>query len=265
MSTPSFGQSPVFGAAAPAASKAPPEEQPPARSTRTVVIAVAAGVVALSVLGGAAALVLGSFETGSSDVALPPSAVSTVEPSAAPSAPPEPLPTSAVQGRNVFVPLVEADAAASGDAVVDPVAAAATPSAVPTAAPTAAPVTASLLLPAVTRTVSVPGPVVTETVPGPTVTSSTPGPTRTVDRFAYDVEVASVEDPGTADSTATFVVNGTEHVVDKDGEFLELFVYNGYTLPDPSDPDDTTGTVMFTFGSSMWTVPVGTQIGLGPR
>ncbi|MFC3687376.1 hypothetical protein [Aquipuribacter hungaricus] len=110
----SFG-TPVAAPALPAAAT----EEPTATGRRTVVIAVAAGVAALGVLGGAAALVLG----GGSDVelaAVPPAAVQpvpSVEPSPA-STVSAPLPTAAVLGRNVFVPLVDdvgADAA-GGDA-----------------------------------------------------------------------------------------------------------------------------------------------------
>lgn len=268
MSTPSFGQSPVFGAAPPAV-QAAPAEPPPARSNKTVVIAVAAGVVALGVLGGAAALVLGSSDAGT-DVALPPGAVATVEPSVAPSTPEAPLPTSVVQGRNVFVPLVDpaGDAAAAAIAAPPAPPPAPAPTAAPTAAPVPIPITVSIPLPAVTRTVEVPGPVVTESVPGPTVTSSTPGPTQTVDRFAYAVKVVSVNDPDPAnspdipDSTAVFVVNGTEITVAEGEFFLDVFRYEGYT---PPGVDETDPSVIFAFGSTLWSITPGTTLGLGPR
>jgi len=267
MSTSSFGQPSPFGAPAPPP-PAPVDEPSAAKGNKTVVIAVAAGVVALGVLGGAAALVLGTGSSDTVDTALPPAAVSTVEPSATPSAPSAPLPTAAVQGRNVFVPLVE-DEAAVADDVVDPVAAAAaTPTAAPTTAPTSAPVSlpVSIPLPAVTRTLEVPGPVVTESVPGPTVTSSTPGPTQTVDRFAYAVEVVSFDDvdgdPLTPDdNTAVFTVNGTDHQVTQGDLFLEVFRYEGYV---PA-VDETEASVLFTFASTLWSVSPGTRLGLGPR
>ncbi len=266
MSTPSFGQPPAFGAPAVAGPPEPPSSEPP-RGRRTVVVAVAAGVLSLGVLGGVAALVIGGGDGDDVSTALPPAAVATVEPSAAPSAPAAPLPTAAVQGRNVFVPLVEADSAASGP-VPDPVAAAA-PATAPTAipVPTRAPTSSPLLLPlpAVTQTVAVPGPVVTQTLPGPTVTATTAGPVQMVDRFAYGVEVVSVTDPDpivTGDSTAVFRVNGTDQTVKEGAEFLEVFKYLGYTAPvAPS----TKETVRFDFGSSSWSLPTGSRIGLGPR
>ncbi len=99
-----------------------PEEAPVAsepepvttRSPRTVVVVAVAGVAALAVLGGAAALVLTSGDA-EVETALPASSVAPVEPSVAPStAAATPLPTSAVRGRNVFLPLV-ADAGSEGE------------------------------------------------------------------------------------------------------------------------------------------------------
>lgn len=109
------------------APQAPEPEPETSNGRRTVIIAVAAGVAALGVLGGAAALVLGSssdepvLEAG----AVPPSQA-PVEPSAeATLSTSSPLPTSPLRGRNVFVPLV-ADASdggagePSGDPTGDP-------------------------------------------------------------------------------------------------------------------------------------------------
>jgi len=99
---------PAFGQPAlPPPPSAP--EAPAASGRRTVVIAVAAGVVALGVLGGAAALVLSEGD-GVESAAIPPAGVNagpSVEPSALPSVS-APLPTAVTQGRNVFVPLVPA-------------------------------------------------------------------------------------------------------------------------------------------------------------
>ena len=267
MSTSSFGQSPVFGAAPPAV-QAAPAEPPPARSNKTVVIAVAAGVVALGVLGGAAALVLGSSDAGT-DVALPPGAVAAVEPSVAPSTPEAPLPTSVVQGRNVFLPLVDpaGDAAAAAIAAPPAPPPAPAPTAAPTAAPVPIPITVSIPLPAVTRTVEVPGPTVTTpgptvSTPGPTVT--TPGPTETLDPFAYYVSAVQVTDPDPAapGSTADFMVNGQLVTVQEGEVFLDFFRYLGYS---DAAPPETGATVRFVFGSDMWSVPTGRVIGLGPR
>lgn len=130
MSAQPFGQPPAFGSV-PAAPAAPPVAVPdePARGGRTVVIAVAAGVVALGVLGGAAVLVLSGDEPAATDQALAP-APAVVEPSTPATAEVStPLPTAAVLGRNIFVPLVAPPAAeGSGEAV---------PVAVPTSSPVA--------------------------------------------------------------------------------------------------------------------------------
>lgn len=135
-----FGQPPAFGAPVqPSTATAPPVEEP-TRSNKTLLIAVAAGVVALGVLGGATALVLSGEDGATDDLALPASSAAPVEPSIAPTtAASAPLPTVAVKGRNVFVPLVEPDAAAAAGAeVVDPVAAAvASAPPAPTSAPPA--------------------------------------------------------------------------------------------------------------------------------
>jgi hypothetical protein len=150
MSTQPFGQQSAFGAPAPTSSE-PAFEEPAKKSGKTVVIAVAAGVVALGVLGGAAALVLTSGGD-TAESALPPAPVASTEPSVAPTTEPaKPLPTAAVQGRNVFLPLVEEDdaaAAGEGDTVADP------QPAVATTAPTTAPTVAPLPLPAPTVTVT---------------------------------------------------------------------------------------------------------------
>lgn len=86
-----------------------------------VLLSVAGAVVALGVLGGAAALVLGGEPDDLGPVAAPVTPV--IEPSV--EAVPEPvtaLPTAAVQGRNIFVPLVSdagQDGAQAPDAVQD--------------------------------------------------------------------------------------------------------------------------------------------------
>lgn len=134
MSTSSFGQPTPFGTQAPPPNPAPAEEPAAGRSRKTVAIAVAAGVVALGILGGAAALALGSGDAVT-DQALPPAAVAVL-PSASPSAPSSPLLPEAVQGRNVFVPLVGTDADGAAEA-------AAVEGAVPAPAPTAGGTTAA--------------------------------------------------------------------------------------------------------------------------
>jgi hypothetical protein len=209
MSTQPFGQPPAFGAAPAPVQQAPVAEPP--KSGRTVLIAVAAGVVALGVLGGAAALVLSGGDD-TVDTALPPASVEPVEPTTSPTtAPATPLPTAAVQGRNVFVPLVEGDdaAAGGGDTVADP------QPPVATSAPTTAPIGSLPLSPlpapavTVTETVQVPGP--TTTVPGPTTT--VPGPTETVevvipgaDFGQLGIQVNEVVDAGSTTYPATFSV-----------------------------------------------------------
>lgn len=148
MSTQPFGQQPAFGAAAPAQQE-PTIEPPTKKSGKTVVIAVAAGVVALGVLGGAAAMVLTSGDDEPVDSALPPAAAPVEATPSATSVPATPLPTAAVQGRNVFVPLVDEGTGGAGEATGGPVAAA------PTAAPTTSGSTgAPLPLPAPTVTVT---------------------------------------------------------------------------------------------------------------
>jgi hypothetical protein len=149
MSTQPFGQQPAFGAAAPTTPE-PSWEEPAKKSGKTVVIAIAAGVVALGVLGAGAALVLSNGDE-TADSALPPAPVASTEPTVAPTTEPaKPLPTAAVQGRNVFLPLVEEDAEAAGEGAVvaDP------QPAVATTAPTTAPTVAPLPLPAPTVTVT---------------------------------------------------------------------------------------------------------------
>lgn len=250
MSTQPFGQQPAFGAAQAPAPPAPEIEEPK-KSGRTVVIAVAAGVVALGVLGGAAALVLTGPDGETVDTALPPASQAPTEPtSSATSARATPLPTAAVQGRNVFLPLVEESVEAGADGGgADPVASA--PTAAPTTAPTAAPA------PPVVQTVSVPGPTVVETVevPGPTTTVSVPSSTETVSTFVHDVTVVSVQDETVVDSPATFVVNDETIEVEKGDVFKTVFVYQGY--------DPVERVVSFNYGSDLWVVSVGTEIGLG--
>lgn len=89
-----------------------PQEAPepePVRSSRkrTVVVVATVGVVALGVLGGAAALMLSG---GEDDVLQAAPAPAVVEPQPEPTTSPvavAPLPVSAVRSRNIFVPLVE--------------------------------------------------------------------------------------------------------------------------------------------------------------
>lgn len=109
------------------APQAPEPEPETSNGRRTVIIAVAAGVVALGVLGGAAALVLGApsdepaLEAGAvtpSQAPVEPSAEATLSTSS-------PLPTSVLRGRNVFIPLIadasdEAGGEPSGDPTGDP-------------------------------------------------------------------------------------------------------------------------------------------------
>ncbi|WP_380168483.1 hypothetical protein [Jannaschia sp. R86511] len=93
----------------PSAPTPAPEPEPVVQGRgRTVAIVVTAGVVALGVLGGAAALVLAPGGEDDVPVAAPP-APAAVEPSPEPSAAEvvEPLPVSAVRSRNIFVPLVD--------------------------------------------------------------------------------------------------------------------------------------------------------------
>ena len=268
-----FGQQPAFGAAPASAQQAPLEEEP-TRSNKTVVIAVAAGVVALGVLGGAAALVLGGGGD-TDDLALPPAPATSVEPVVPTTAPPSPLPTAAVQGRNVFVPLGEdgAGEAAAGGAVGD-VETAATPAPVkPTGAvgtiiglpgPTTG---SSLPLPAVTvtETVSVPGPATTvpgptTTVPGPTTTVSTPAETVQVAIPGADfgsLEVSVREDAGTTPSSfpATFEVTFGE-----DEPFTFVDRLPGQTFGPDGDEfhyvSYADGTLTFRYVSSMLSIQV---------
>lgn len=250
----------VFGAPAPP--PVPEVEGAPGGSRKSVAITVAAGVVALGVLGGAAFLVMNADEPPP-DVALPAVPPQSAIPSPSPTAvPPTPLPTAQVQGRNVFVPLVDDVTEAASPAASD----------VGTAAPgSEAAVRGALALSAPTVTVTeatairVPGPAVTEsvTVPGPTVT--VPGPVETVDRFAYAVKALSVNDPDRTvdgDSTALFEINGVQHEVAEGDPFLDVFLYQGYT---PADPPGGPDTVTFYFGSSLWSVTTGVKYGLGPR
>lgn len=106
----------------------PPSTPEASGSRRTVVLAVAGAVVALGVLGGVASLVL-TGDDGATTSAPLPAAASSPEPSVEPSvAPTTPLPTVAVQGRNIFVPLVGVpvaeEAAAADGAAADGAAAA---------------------------------------------------------------------------------------------------------------------------------------------
>ena len=52
----------------------------------------------------------------------------------------------------------------------------------------------------------------------------------------------------------------------QEGEvFLQVFQHvDLVTVPDEEGGEDSAG-VMFSYASSLWTVPVGTNIGLGPR
>ncbi|WP_336923543.1 hypothetical protein [Aquipuribacter sp. SD81] len=234
---PAFGQPSTFGGA-PEPAPAPAVDEPAASSRKTVVIAVAAGVVALGVLGGAAALVLSGGE-GDVVAAVPPAAVTSVEPSATPSlAPATPLPTAVIKGRNVFAPLIEVDTsggtAVEGEAVVDvgAVAPAATSTAttgssLPTGGSTAAPLPGGGL--PVVEYVEVPGPTVTVTVDGEEVL--VPGPTQTIE-VEKIVEVAvpghktvsvTVEEVEQRDGNGTLV--GFTYLADfrlDDEEYLDL-------------------------------------------
>jgi hypothetical protein len=86
-------------------------EQPATRRPSTLVLAVGAGVVALGILGGAAALVLGPGDEAAAPAV--PAAVPVLTPTTEPVEEPlQPLPTAVSRARNVFVPLI---AAAAGE------------------------------------------------------------------------------------------------------------------------------------------------------
>lgn len=214
----------TFGQPEPTA-EAPEPEPEQGRRPRTVLVVAAAGVVALAVLGGAAALVLTGNEDPA-DLAAPTAPVAPVEPSVVPTASAvAPLPTAAVRGRNVFLPLVADESGGGGEAdAVDPGASSASggsdtdPAAESTAVPTAFPTAASggsVALPVaprpeatstVTETVEVPGPV--RTVPGPTATVTTPPRTVEVQVPGATFEALGVEVEGLPGAfTATFTVD----------------------------------------------------------
>lgn len=236
-------QSP-FGSPQPPVPEVPVESTDGGRS-KVVIIAVASGVLALGVLGGAAALVIG----GGDDVdplvgAAGPGVEATAEPSAEVTGEPvaAPLPTAAVQGRNIFTALIGEGGSGEASAVPEEVTSTQAPAELPTVAPTTLPA------PRVTETVVVPGPT-------STVTTTVPGPTATVSSFAYDLTVVSVVDPASDTTSATFRVNGVDQLVADDQVFSDVLTYNGYDVAGEQ--------VLFQFGSTMYSMPVGTRVGLG--
>jgi hypothetical protein len=89
-------------------------EQPSTRRPSTLVLAVGAGVVALGILGGAAALVLGPGDEAAAPAV--PAGVPVVTPTTEPVEEPlQPLPTAVSRARNVFVPLIAAAAGEEAD------------------------------------------------------------------------------------------------------------------------------------------------------
>jgi hypothetical protein len=277
---PAFGQQGAFGAAPEPPASTPVVEEPAKGGGKTVVIAVAAGVVALGVLGGAAALVLTSGAGEDSVEALPPAAVAPVEPSVAPTtAPATPLPTAVIKGRNVFAPLVSAPAVEASGASTGAPAAGGTATASSTTG-------SSIGLPGATfgptstafptsgsgggsvSFIEVPGPTVTVTVEGEEVL--VPGPTQTI-----EVEkVVEVAVPGASFDKLSVVVEEVKER-DEEGTLLKVSYPADFFVDEEQYLDVTPGTsfgedkefryisyapvtqsLSFIYGSSLFTVTV---------
>lgn len=269
-----------------------PVEEPTTTSgnRRTVVLAVTGAVVALGVLGGAAALALTPEEDAGTLSAPVPAATPTVEPSTEPSAEPTtPLPTAVVQGRNIFVPLLDAPVeSAGGGADEGSVAEGGGTSQLdmppaPAPAPPAAPSAEVVALEAQVARLSADVAGLTAVLDAPdtltgaeteqlrgrlsategelaTVRSQLATAQATVDAQQFYSLVVSVDDPTVDDPTADFTVtltDGGTSVVSHDvaiGHSTEdgRFTYVGY--------DADNAEVTFRYVSSLITVRVGANL-----